>query len=78
MDTIHYNKNNMKYYKLTSKLRTNPSQNINTIFKHKNNNQIFFVITKNQQVFVHKTFADITYLHALESTLNEWYSDDEV
>jgi hypothetical protein len=44
---------------------------MNTIPTLKSRNQIFFIVTKKMIP------ADIAYLHALESTLSEWHSDND-
>lgn len=64
-------KADLSYFKLTFQLQTTTSQNKHTLSKIKGRDQIFVKIIKKM------TSADITYLRALESTLNEWHSDND-
>ena len=68
----------MSNSKLTSKFQATIPENIRAILNLKASDQIIFEITKDKKIVIKKTMpADIAYLKALESTLNEWNSQND-
>ena len=68
----------MSNSKLTSKFQATIPQDIRTILNLKAGDQINFEITKDKKIVIKKAMpADIAYLKALESTLNEWNSEND-
>jgi len=68
----------MSNSKLTSKFQATIPQDIRTILNLKAGDQINFEITKDKKIVIKKAIpADIAYLKALESTLNEWNSEND-